>query len=188
MGSVSQVLLRRVCVCVCAVADQLTSLSLTEIAGLVMPDESPLNLFRCYRMLSHDRLYFKQVLSKDPTVEPRYEPRSAEMVAAARALLAAEAEAREDEAAWSAAVRDALSKRRRSEQPSPEQWESGRHRRRIAALKVHTRTHAHTHTSQLVAPHPKTTCAQVDHVQPLVSKPNTAHVLSLHVCVCCCRP
>jgi hypothetical protein len=81
-------------------------------------------------------LLLLQMSTKAATDEPSYQPRSAAAVEAVRLQLAIEAAAREDEAAWSTRVRDALGRRKRAEQPSPEQWETGRHGRRVAALKV----------------------------------------------------
>jgi hypothetical protein len=44
-----------------AVADGIPAMSLCDLTGLVMEDESYRSMYRMYRLLASDRLYFKQV-------------------------------------------------------------------------------------------------------------------------------
>lgn len=124
----------------CAAADGV-ALGLADMAALVLEDDSAKNLYRMYRMLAADRLYFKQVVApKAPNAAvfdalPCYQPRAEDEVEAARRVLAEEAAAAAARAAWQTAVKAALGAKKRSQQPTQEAWAAGEFADRIAALK-----------------------------------------------------
>lgn len=126
------------------VGDDLPPHTLSQLAVMVAGDDTPSSLYRVFKMLEADRLYFRLAQGVGGQEKgggglslcPLYRPRTADAVDAARAEIVRQVAAAREREAWVCLVAAALGREGRSGLQAWEELAEGPCARRVGALKV----------------------------------------------------